>query len=43
MRIKDEIFNDRAFFEAKRKEAYLDFITDLKESLKLSYLLIQAN
>lgn len=43
MRIKDEIFSDRAFFEAKRKEDYLDFITDLKESLEVSNLLIQVS
>lgn len=43
MRIKDEICNDRDFFEAKKKKDYLDFITDLKESLEVSNLLIQAN
>ena len=43
LRIKDEICNDRAFFEAKRKEAYLDFITDLKQSLEVSNLLVEAS
>ena len=43
MRIKDEICIDRDFFEAKKKKDYLDFITDLKESLERSNLLIQAN
>jgi len=41
--IKDEICNDRAFFESKRKEAYLDFITDLKQSLEVSNLLVEAS
>ena len=43
MRIKDEICIDRDFFEAKKKEDYLDFITDLKESLEVSNLLIQVS
>ena len=43
LRIKDEICNDRAFFEAKRKQAYLDFITDLKQSLEVSNLLVEAS
>ena len=43
LRIKDEICNDRAFFEAKRKEEYLDFITDLKQSLEVSNLLVEAS
>ena len=43
LRIKDEICNDRAFFEVKRKEDYLHFITDLKQSLELSNLLVEAS
>lgn len=43
LRIKDEICNDRTFFETKRKESYLDFITDLKQSLEVSNLLVEAS
>jgi DNA-binding HxlR family transcriptional regulator len=43
LRIKDEICNDRTFFEIKRKESYLDFITDLKQSLEVSNLLVEAS
>jgi len=43
MKIKEEICRDRASFEVKRKEDYLHFITDLKQSLELSNLLVEAS
>ena len=43
MKIKEEICHDRASFEVKRKEDYLHFITDLKQSLELSNLLVEAS